>query len=182
MKVRPAAHDSSVGGGMMANAAHAFETHHNPIDRVEKLAERQHWSIDRTGDDEVVMTVSGGWCDLNLSLSWRSDLEALMVACTYDMRVTVQRRDEVTRLVNLINCQSVHGHFDFWADAGIIIYRNSLGLAGGAEANDAQCESLISTAIEYCQRFYPAVQFVVWAGHDAAQAMTNALLETLGEA
>lgn len=166
----------------MAHTAHAFETPHNPIDRVEKLAERQQWPIDRTGDDEVVMNVSGGWCDLNLSLSWRSDLEALMVACTYDMRVTEPRREEVTKLVNLINCQSVHGHFDFWPDAGIIIYRNSLGLAGGAEANDAQCESLISIAIENCQRFYPAVQFVVWAGHSATQAMNSALLETHGEA
>ncbi len=166
----------------MANVAHSHEQHYNPIDRVERLAEQQHWSIDRTGDDEVVMSVTGGWCDLNLSLSWRADLEALIVACTYDMRVTDKRRDEVSRLLTLINSQLMHGHFDFWPEFGHIMFRNSLILAGGAEANDAQCETLIRLGIENCQRYYPAVQFVVWAGHSAEQALSSALLETHGEA
>ncbi len=166
----------------MTSAAFDFQSLPNPIDRVERLAEREHWSIDRTSDDEVVMNVSGGWCDLNLSLSWRSDLEALIVACTYDMRVVEQRRDEVTKLINQMNAQLIHGHFDFWAESGHIMYRNSLLLAGGAEANDAQCAAMIQLGIEQCQRYYPAVQFVVWAGHSAEQAMSSALLETHGEA
>jgi hypothetical protein len=154
----------------------------NPIDRVERLAEMRHWAIDRTGTDEVVMTISGGWCDLNLSLSWRSDLEALSVACTYDMRVPEKRRDEVIRLIVQMNSMIVHGHFDLWPDAGILIYRNSLLLAGQAEANDAQCEQMIRVAIETAQRYYPAVQFVIWGGQRASEAMNNALLETQGEA
>jgi hypothetical protein len=165
----------------MPSAAQDFHAA-NPIDRVERLAEREQWSIDRTSDDEVLMHVTGGWCDLNLSLSWRGDLEALIVACTYDMRVTEQRREEVIRLVNQMNSQMVHGHFDFWPDSGHLMYRNSLLLAGGAEANDAQCEAMIRLGIEQAQRYYPAVQFVVWAGHTAAQAMSSALLETQGEA
>jgi hypothetical protein len=182
MSVQPTDNDSSVGGGIMASAVQEFHSHANPIDRVERLAERERWAIDRTGDDEVVMNVTGGWCDLNLSLSWRSDLEALIVACTYDLRVTESRRDEVAKLIHLMNAQLIHGHFDFWADAGHIMYRNSLLLAGGAEANDAQCETLIRLGIEQCQRYYPAVQFAVWAGHSADQAMSSALLETHGEA
>jgi hypothetical protein len=165
----------------MPSAVHYLEEH-NPIDRVERLAEREKWAIDRTSDDEVVMTVSGGWCDLNLSLSWRSDLEAVMVACTYDLRVPPPRKEEIIRLVNLVNSQIIHGHFDFWADAGVIMFRNSLSLAGGAEANDAQCEALIGDAVGACQRYYPAVQFAVWAGHDAHKALSSALLETHGEA
>jgi hypothetical protein len=154
----------------------------NPIDRVEQLAERQRWTIDRTGDDEVLMHVTGGWCDLNLSLTWRSDLESLTAACTFDMRVPEKRRTEVTELVVRINAQLVHGHFDYWGESGFLMYRNSLLLTGGAEANDEQCETLIRTGIETCQRYYPAVQFVIWAGYTAADAMSSALLETHGEA
>jgi hypothetical protein len=174
--------DSSVGGGFMPGTASSVFEHNNPIDRVEQIAERQRWSVDRTGDDEVLMHVTGGWCDLNLSLTWRSDLEALTVACTYDLRVPEKRRDEVTKLITKINAQLVHGHFDFWPEAGFIMFRHSLLLAGGAEVNDAQCEAMISKGIESCQQYYPAVQFVIWAGHSAEQAMSSALLETHGEA
>jgi hypothetical protein len=154
----------------------------NPIDRVERLAEIRQWAIDRTGADEVVMSITGGWCDLNLSLSWRSDLEALSVACTYDMRVPDRQRDEVIKLIIHMNSLMVHGHFDLWPDAGVLIYRNSLLLAGHAEVNDAQCEQMIRFAIETAQRYYPAVQFVIWGGQTATDAMNNALLETQGEA
>ncbi len=165
----------------MSNTAHMLD-YQNPIDRVELLAERQHWSIDRTSDDEVVMNVTGGWCDLNLSLNWRSDLEALMVGCSFDLRVPEKRGDEIRKLIQTMNAQCVHGHFDFWQQVGVIMFRNSLILAGRAKANDEQCEALIRLSIENCQRYYPAIQFVVWAGHSAEEAMTSALLETHGEA
>jgi hypothetical protein len=154
----------------------------NPIDRVERLAETRHWAIDRTSSDEVIMSITGGWCDLNLSLSWRGDLEALCVACTYDMRVPEKRRDEVLRLLVQMNSMLLHGHFDFWPDSGTLLYRNSILLAGQAEMNDAQCERVIAIAIETCQQYYPACQFVIWGGQSASEAMGNALLETQGEA
>jgi hypothetical protein len=154
----------------------------NPLDRVERLAERREWTLDRPSNDELVMAVSGGWCGLSLSMNWRDDLESLLVASCYELKVPDKRREEVARLVGLINGQLVHGHFDFWEKDGTIVFRNSLLLSGGAEANDAQCEGMISFAVDTCQRYYPAVQFVIWAGHSASQALDSALLETHGEA
>ena len=159
-------------------------THHqtaNPLDRVERLAESHHWRVDRTNDHEVVMLVGGGWADLNLSLTWRDDLESLHFACALDLRVPAKRRDEVAKLLAIINAQMFHGHFDLWAD-GSIVYRYALLLVGGAEANDAQCEGIIQMGVETAQRYYPAIQFVVWAGHSAEEALQSALLETMGEA
>jgi hypothetical protein len=154
----------------------------NPLDRVERLAERRAWTLDRPNTDEVVMAVGGGWCDLSLSMNWRDDLESLLVASSYELKVPEKRREEIARLVALINGQLVHGHFDFWEKDGTVVFRNSLLLSGGAEANDAQCEGLIALAVDTCQRYYPAVQFVIWAGHSASQALDSALLETHGEA
>lgn len=154
----------------------------NPLDRVERIAERRDWTFDRPSSDEVLMAVGGGWCDLSLSLSWRDDLESLLVGCNYELKVPEKRREEMVRLVVLINAQLVHGHFDFWEKQGTLIFRHTLLLAGAAEANDAQCEGLIRLAVDTCQRYYPAVQFVIWAGHGAEQALDSALLETQGEA
>jgi hypothetical protein len=166
----------------MANHAVDYGEQHNPLDRVEKLAESRRWPMDRTSDDEVIMVVQGGWCSLQLSLYWRDDLEALQFSCTYDLKVPVLRHTEVLLLLNLINAQLLHGHFDFWAREGTINFRHTLILAGGAEANDAQCDTLIRTGLDACQRYYPALQFVIWAGQSAETALESALLETQGEA
>jgi hypothetical protein len=165
----------------MAVAVTHSPTHKNPLDRVERLAESRAWHIDRTNDHEVVMLVGGGWADLSISLTWRDDMESLHCAVTPDLKVPEKRREEVARLLSLINAQLMLGHFDVWAD-GSVLYRNALLLTGQAEANDAQCESLIHLGLETVQTYYPAFQFVIWAGHSAEEALDSALLETMGEA
>jgi hypothetical protein len=166
---------------MIGTSATSFDMN-NPIDRVERLAESRQWTIDRTGDDEVLMSITGGWCDLHVSLSWRSDLESLFAAVAFDLKVPEKRRDEVLKLLYLINAQMIHGHFDYYPVDCTIVFRDSLLLAGGAEMNDAQCEAVIRGGIDSCQRYYPAVQFVIWANHSAEEALASALLETHGEA
>ena len=155
---------------------------YNPLDRVERLAETRDWNVDRTNDHEVLMLVGGGWADLTMSLNWRDDLESLFFACILDLKVPDKRRDEVARLLAIINSQLMHGHFDLWPKDGSLVFRHSLLLAGGAKTNDAQCDALISIGTETSQRYYPAIQFVIWAGHSAEEALESALLETMGEA
>ena len=153
----------------------------NPLDRVERLAESRCWHSDRTNDHEVLMLVGGSWADMNVSFTWRDDLESLHFACTLDLKVPDKRRAEVAKLLALINAQLVHGHYDLWAD-GAIVYRYALLLSGGAFANDAQCEEMIRIGVRTTHTYYPAIQFVIWAGHSAPDALKNALLETMGEA
>jgi hypothetical protein len=166
----------------MGTHALSFDEQPNPLDRVERLAESRRWPMDRTSDDEVVMSIAGGWCNLNLSLYWRDDLEALQFACSYDLKVPDNRQLEALRLLCLINAQMLHGHFDLWMKEGTVNFRHSLILAGGAEANDAQCDVLIRAGVDACQRYFPALQFVIWAGQSAEAALENALLETQGQA
>jgi hypothetical protein len=162
---------------------HTFEhAHANPLDRVERVAEAHHWTFDRTTQSEVTMLLEGSWSDLHVAMNWRQDMETLHVAVTFDAKVPANRRDEAARLVAQINEQLLHGHFDLWQGDGSLVHRNSLLLSGGAEANDAQCEALIRLAVETCQRYFPAVQFVVWAGRSAEVALESSLFETVGEA
>ena len=88
----------------------------------------------------------------------------------------------MSRLIGLINEQLLTGHFDLWHRDGSLVFRNGLLLSGGAEANDAQCEALIRFAVETCERYFPAVQFVVWAGRKADDALESTMLDTMGEA
>ena len=128
------------------------------------------------------MIVAAQWGDLTVSLNWRDDVESLHIACSFDVRVPGGRREEIGRLVTMLNEQLYFGHFDLWRHDGTIMFRNSLILAGGAGTNDIQCETLIRLAIEACERYFPTFQFVNWAGKSAEQALEASLLETVGEA
>ena len=43
-------------------------------------------------------------------------------------------------------------------------------------------ETLIESAIDECERFYPVFQFVLWGGKSPAEALAASLIETRGEA
>ena len=85
-------------------------------------------------------------------------------------------------MVTLINEQLYFGHFDLWATEGTLLFRNGLLLTGGAVATEGQCEALIDLALDACERYFPAFQFVIWAGKSADDAMRSCLIETMGEA
>jgi hypothetical protein len=152
------------------------------LDRVERIASLNEWFVDRAADDEVNMIIATTWGDLTISLNWRDDFESLHIACSLDGRVPGNRREEVARLVTLLNEQLYFGHFDLWRQDGTIVFRNSLILSGGAGTSDAQCETLIQLAVEACERYFPSFQFVIWAGKTAEQSLAASLLETAGEA
>ena len=166
----------------MAIAPAVEEMSQNPLDRIERLAEARSWILDRATPHEVTLLLEGAWGNLHMSMDWRGDLETLHVACTFDSKVPAPRMEEAQRLVALVNTQLMHGHFDLWTDDGSLVYRNNLILAGGALANDAQCEALMRVAADTCQRYFPAIQFVVWAGRTAEDAIESCMFDTMGEA
>ena len=154
----------------------------NPLDLVERLAAVNDWSFERSGDDEITMLVAGRWSDYQVSFTWMHNIEALHLACAFDMKVPERRRDEVQRLIALVNEQLWVGHFDLWTQDGLVMFRHALVLAGGVEVSGKQCESLLSTALDACERHFAAFQFVVWAGKVAREALDAAMFETSGEA
>ncbi len=158
------------------------ERQSHPVDVIEHIAALNDWSFERAGDDEITVSVAGGWSDYHVSFSWMEDKEAIHLACAFDLKVPDARVIEVMRLLTMVNEQMWIGHFDLWAAEGVIMFRQALLLSGGAEPNSSQVERLLVTAIEACDRYFQAFQFVVWAGKDAAEALEGALFETAGEA
>ena len=154
----------------------------HPLAVIEDIAANNNWAIERSGDDEVTIVSRGEWTDYQLSFTWMSEIEALHLACAFDMKIPVARRAEVQRLIGSINEQLWVGHFDIWTHSGMIMHRQALVLPGGAMASAAQCEVMLGGAVHACERYYPAFQFVVWAGKTAAEAMSAAMFDTEGEA
>jgi hypothetical protein len=165
----------------MASAEYGTERVTNPVDLVEQLATSQGWSTERTGDDELTLIVGGSWTDYHVSLNWRDDLEALHLACAFDFKVPENRLTEMYRLIAQINEQLWLGHFDLWTTEGLVMFRHAL-LLNGALVTPRQCEAMLRAALESCERYYQAFQFVVWAGKESREALVSTMFQTEGQA
>ena len=166
----------------MSLLSYSDEHRINPLDVVERLAAGNDWSFERASEDEITILVAGRWAEYQLSYTWMLDIEALHLACVFDLKVPDRRRAEVQALISLINERLWIGHFDQWPSEGVVMYRHALMLPAGMEPTGTQCEALLGTALDTCERYFTAFQFVVWAGKTGHEALEAAMFETSGEA
>lgn len=159
-----------------------IDSRSHPLAVVEDIAASNNWPFERSGEDELTIVSKGQWTDYQLSFTWMGEIEALHLACAFDMKIPLARRGEVQRLVAAVNEQLWVGHFDLWTNTGMVMHRQALVLPGGLTASTAQCEAMLAGAIHACERYFPAFQFVVWAGKTTAEAMDAAMFDTVGEA
>ncbi len=166
----------------MALIESAHDNRGSPLDVVEHMAAGNNWPFERAGEDEIGLVVTGRWTNYQVSFTWMNDIETLHLACAFDMKVPEPRLADVQKLIGLINEQMWIGHFDVWTQNGVVMFRHALVLAGGVAASGRQCEAVLASALDSCERYFPAFQFVIWAGKSAREAMELAMFETTGEA
>ena len=154
----------------------------NPLEVIERMATAHQWSFERACEDEVAIVARGNWADYQVSFTWMHDMEALHLACAFELKVPERSEAEVQRLIPMINTQMWVGHFDLWLTDGLVMFRYTHLLSGGVEASDRQCEVLLSAALDACERYYSAFQFVAWFGEGAREALEAVMFETAGEA
>ncbi len=77
----------------------------NPLAVVEDIAADNNWAFERSGEDEVTIVSKGDWTDYQLSFTWMGEIEALHLACAFDMKIPQARKAEVQRLIAAINEQ-----------------------------------------------------------------------------
>src|SRR5207247_10846776 len=105
------------------------------------------WSLGRAGEEEITILVAGKWSDYQVSYTWMFDIEALHLACAFELKVPERSRGEVQQLISLINEQMWVGHFDLWVQDGLVMYRHALVLTGGVEASGRQRGALLGAAL-----------------------------------
>ena len=152
----------------------------HPVDVVERLAAVNEWAFDRAEDDEISILVSGVWANYDVAFTWMPEMESLHVSCSFDLKTPPRKRAAIGELTQLINEQLWLGHFDLWSQQDLVMFRHSLCLAGGAAASDAQCGAVVKAAVNACETYYQAFQFVLWADREPREAMAFAAFETTG--
>lgn len=163
----------------------AFETvvaNINPIDLVEEIVQANEWPHDRSSDEEMVVEISGRWCDYRLLFVWQREINALHFSCGFEMKVPRPRRAAVYELLAAVNERLWLGHFDLAADEHSPAFRQGVLLRGAGGASVEQIEDLVDISVSECERFYPAFQLVIWGGKSAEEAIAAAMIDPVGEA
>ena len=154
----------------------------NPIDVLEELVGANDWSFSRHSDSELMFEIAGHWSGYQMYFLWQHDMSALFFSCQLELRVPDNKRHQVFELLATVNENLWIGHFDLVADGAAPVYRHTVPLRGAAGASAEQLEDLIDAAVVECERFYPALQLVVWGGRSIADALTVARMDTIGRA
>lgn len=152
----------------------------NPVDTVEEVATVNDWLFDRGADDELTVALPGSYCEYQLRCFWREEGRALQIANVFDAKVPPAKRPGVYEAICRINERLWLGHFEIWAEEGMIMFRHAAVVDG--EISQTHAELLIETALAECERYYPVFQFVLWSGKSAVEAIDAALLDVAGEA
>ena len=155
-----------------------------PIDMLEHYFGSNGWASERHGDEEIVATIEGSWGQYELRALWREEERMLQFVAMPDLRVPENKRGPIYEMLGLINEQLWMGHFEMWSADGTLLYRHAtlLDVENEAGLSLDQAETLVDSAIDECDRYYPAFQFVLWAGKKPAEALAAALIDTVGEA
>ena len=136
----------------------ALEREHaiNPLDILEQIIAANEWSFERRYDGEMAAEAPGKWCDYGLYFSWSSEISAMHFSCAFDLKVPPEGRAKLFELLALANEKLWIGHFDMWNGEGVVLFRNSHLLTGGAEVSPQQCEALLRSATDACDLYYQA--------------------------
>jgi hypothetical protein len=154
----------------------------HPIDLVEHIAVHHSWEFDRIHDDQIAFLVEGQWRTYAITLAWSAYDQTLRLICTFEMEPPVDRMAKLYECLNLTNDMCWAGAFSFRADQKLMVYRYGLVLAGGQFAGPEQIDTIINTAVQNAERFYPALQIVTWAERTPKDAIQVAIAEAYGRA
>ena len=167
---------------MTLNATTLSEHPDSSLDIVEQTLAAAELSYERDTEDSVHCIAPTRWGELGCLFAQRWDPAAIHFTMTLDVKPARGRRAELCDLVARINERLWLGHFDYWAEENLIMFRHALPMLERREPEPGEITAVLLAATEAVDRFVPSMNFVIWAGKSAQEAVDTALFETIGEA
>lgn len=167
---------------MSLNLDRSLEFEADPLDIVEVVLEALGWPSDRDDEGTLQVVAETRWGDMGALFAYRPEPSAIHFSLTLDVKAMAAKRSAIAELVMLANERLWIGHFDFWAEDGVIIYRYTFPMEGRDEVTQGEVRAVLAAAVSAADRFMPAFNFLVWAGKSPREAMEAVMFETHGEA
>ena len=154
----------------------------DPLEVVEHVLAAENLTFDRTEDGDLAFALTGDWKDYELWFAWRPEADCLQLCLSLDLRAAKTKRPSAYELLSMINQRVWLGHFEVWTEDGEVVFRHALALPAGERPTMAQAASMIDSAVEAADRFYPAFDFLLHGAKTPDEAMAACMFETVGQA
>lgn len=154
----------------------------NPIDMVETIFASKSYELDRRNINEVVVEVQGKWTNMLLFFAWEASMKCLHMSCLMDIDNQLADRSKVFELLALVNENLWVGHFSYWTDQNMPVFKHSVFLNYEEEFFEHKISQMIDIAINECERIYPVFKVVLTKGMEPKDALYPMLMETVGQA
>lgn len=154
----------------------------DPFETVEEALEAAGWQFERDEDGSMQIVAETRWGDMGAMFAFRPEPAAMHFSMTLDCKPIQAKRAQVAELVLMANERLWLGHFDYWADEGVILFRYTFPMAEREQVAAGELRAVIAAAVSAVDRFVPAFNFVIWAGKSPREAMDAVMFETRGEA
>lgn len=154
----------------------------DPLEVVEDVLEESGWPAERDEEGTLQVVAETRWGDMGALFAYRPEPAAVHYTLTLDVKPQEAKRAAIAELVMLANERLWLGHFDFWADDGVIIFRYTFPMEGRDELSDGEVRAVMAASVSAADRFMPAFNFLVWAGKSPREAIDAVMFETHGEA
>ena len=155
---------------------------YNPIDIIENIFASQSYELERRNANEVVVEVQGKWNNMLLFFAWEANMRCMHFSCLMDIESTIEDRSKIFELLALVNEELWVGHFSYWAEQNIPVFKHSVILNDEEELFESKISQIVDIAIRECERMYPVFKVVLTKGMDPHQALYPMLMDTVGQA
>lgn len=154
----------------------------NPIDLVENIFMARSFEMERRSINEVVVEVQGKWNNMLLFFSWEESMKCLHMSCLVDIKSNLEDRSKIFELLALVNENLWVGHFSYWTEQNMTVFKHSIFLNYGEEFFEHKIAQMIDIAIKECERMYPVFKAVLTKGVSPSDALYPFMMETIGQA
>ena len=154
----------------------------NALDTVEQCLTSADWVCERIEEGSLHCAAPTRWGECGGVFIWRDEPASLHFNLSAEMRAPDGRHMAILELVEMINERLWLGHFEYWRQDGVIMFRHTFPMLDRDGPEPGEIVSLVTAATDAMDRFLPAFNFVVWAGKKPEEAIEATLFETAGEA
>jgi hypothetical protein len=133
-------------------------------------------------DNEVHFSAPTPWCNLHGLIVVQEDAPAITFQFLFELKAPSLRKADVNSLVCLLNEACWLGHFEIGNEDIPVSWRFTMPLIGRPDPEPAEIAAIIGAGMDVCGKFYPAFNFLLWAGKSPQEAAEAALFETAGQA
>ncbi|MCM1323492.1 MAG: YbjN domain-containing protein [Acetobacter sp.] len=134
---------------------------YNPIDTIENIFARDNISFDRRKDNELVAEVLGKWDNMLVFFAYEEHLRCLHISCLLNIETSTVDRGKMFELLALLNENLWLGHFSYWSEQKMPIFKHSIILQDTEELFTSKISKIIELSIMECERVYPIFNAVM---------------------